>query len=225
MGAFLLLSSAEGWLPSAPEGTPHPTWYPLAYAAKAAVVAGLMICFRATWRDLLPIPRRLGPWLLAGALGLLVFALWIAPDLLAARLGRASLYPRLGGSGARQSFDPTVLPLLPRLAFLAVRLLGLVVLVPVFEELFWRSFVMRLVIDPDDFTRAPVGRVTLPAALITSAAFAAVHPEWLPALATGLLWAWLLARTGSLSLCAFSHAVANLALGVYVLATGEWRYW
>ena len=51
------------------------------------------------------------------------------------------------------------------------------------------------------------------------------HPEWLPALLTGLLWAWLLRQTRSLSACVLSHAVANLALGIYVLTTGDWKYW
>ena len=51
------------------------------------------------------------------------------------------------------------------------------------------------------------------------------HPEWLPALLTGLLWAWLLWQTKSVSACVVSHAVANLALGLHVITTGDWKYW
>jgi membrane protease YdiL (CAAX protease family) len=47
----------------------------------------------------------------------------------------------------------------------------------------------------------------------------------LPGLLTGALWAWLLWRTKSLAACLVSHAVANLALGIYVIATGDWKYW
>jgi CAAX prenyl protease-like protein len=105
-----------------------------------------------------------------------------------------------------------------------VRLLGLVIVVPVIEELFWRSFLLRWLIDPD-FGRVPIGRVTPVAAVLSSLFFALVHPEWLPALLTGLLWAALLWKTTSLSASALSHATANLALGLYVIATADWKYW
>ena len=67
--------------------------------------------------------------------------------------------------------------------------------------------------------------MTAPAAAITSVMFALAHPEWLPALFTGFVWAWLLWQTRSLAACAVSHATANLALGLYVVATGDWKYW
>lgn len=216
MAAYVLISSLEGQLPHGPSGTPHPTWYPLAYAAKAAIVALLIYLGRSTWRDLRPWPSRPVDWALSVGLGLAVTAAWVGLD---------GLYPRFGATGSRESFDPTVMPPVPRAAFIAVRMLGLVALVPLFEELFWRSFLNRLVIDPDDFRRVPVGRVTLASALVTSVAFAAIHPEWLPALLTGLAWAWLLRRTGGVGACVISHAVANLALGIYVLSTGSWRFW
>ena len=44
----------------------------------------------------------------------------------------------------------------PRWAFIAVRMLGLVVLVPLIEELFWRSFLIRWLIDPE-FQKVPIG--------------------------------------------------------------------
>jgi uncharacterized protein len=71
----------------------------------------------------------------------------------------------------------------------------------------------------------PIGKVTPLAAAVTSVAFGLAHPEWLPGLITGLAWAWLVWRTKSLSACVVSHAVANLALGLYVIATGDWKYW
>ena len=44
------------------------------------------------------------------------------------------------------------------------------------------------------------------------------------ALLTGLAWAWLLWYTKSVAACFVSHVTANLALGIYVLATGAWKY-
>jgi CAAX prenyl protease-like protein len=216
MFAYLALSSLEGYLPSGAGGRPSPFWYPLAYALKVAVVAALMWAGRSTWRDLSPRPGpRALALALAVALGLLVVVAWVGLD---------GLYPKLSATGSRAAFDPTVLPPAARWAFVAVRLRGLVVLVPVFEELFWRSFLIRWLID-DDFRRVPIGRVTPRSAIATGVMFGMVHPEWLPAVLTGLAWAWLLARTRSLSACVVSHATANLALGVYVLATGDWKFW
>ena len=96
--------------------------------------------------------------------------------------------------------------------------------VPVIEELFWRSFLIRWIID-NDFLRVPIGKVTPLAAAVTSVLFALAHPEWLPALLTGALWAWLSGGRKSLSACAISHATANLALGVYVITTHDWKFW
>jgi CAAX prenyl protease-like protein len=214
LGAFLALTAAEDWLPRA-AGQPHPLWYPLGYGVKVAVVAGLAWAARSVWRDFLPVP---GPRAiaLAVALGIAVTVGWIGLERLP--------YPKIPIGGARQEFDPYHLPFAGRAAFLTVRLFGLVVLVPLIEELFWRSFLMRWVID-SDFAKVPVGRVTAQAAGLTSVLFAVAHPEWLPALLTGLAWSWLLARTKSLAACAISHAVANLGLGVYILSTASWRFW
>jgi hypothetical protein len=215
MAAFLLLTSAEGWLPRGENG-PSPTWYATSYAAKVAVVAAVAWACRSSWRDLRPLPRApaLGG---AIALGLGIAALWVGLD---------GLYPTFGVRGTRAAFNPFTLPPAARAGFLAVRLFGLVALVPVFEELFWRSFLMRWVIDPDRFATVPIGRVTPAAAALTTGLFAAAHPEeWLPAAITGLAWAWLLHRTKSVSACVASHVAANLALGAYVLARGAWKFW
>ncbi len=215
MATFLVLTSAEDWLPKQ-SGGPHPTFYPLFYAFKIAAVAFACWLGRSTWRDLAPRPGP-GSIGLSVALGLLVTALWVGLD---------GLFPTFGSVGSRAAFNPNVLTPASKVAFLAVRLLGLVVVVPFFEELFWRSFVVRWIIDPDHFRDVPIGRVTPLAAVATAGLFAVEHPaEWLPALQTGFLWAWLLHRTRSVSACFVSHAVANLGLGAYVLATGQWKFW
>jgi CAAX prenyl protease-like protein len=214
MFAYLLLSTLEGYLPAGADGGPSPAWYPPAYTAKVAIVAALMWACRSTWRDLSPRPS-LGALALAVVLGVLVIVAWVGLD---------GYYPKLGLAGTRPAFDPNVLPPASRRAFVAVRMLGLVALVPVFEELFWRSFLIRWLIA-DDFTRVPIGRVTPLSAVVSSVMFGLVHPEWLPGVLTGFAWAWLLWRTRSLAACVVSHATANLALGLYVLATGDWKFW
>ena len=227
MATFLVLTSLEGYLPGGTRG-PAATYYPIFYAFKiAAVVAALAAC-RSTFRDLRPGPGPGGLGLATG-IGLLVLALWVGLDGYYPTLDDLAhrILPRFFGTpGARAEFDPNVLKPAARVAFLAVRFFGLALVVPLMEELFWRSFVVRYVIDPDRFGSIPIGRITPAAAAITAALFAAEHPaEWLPALITGGLWAWLLWRTRSVAACFVSHAVANLGLGVYVMMTGSWKFW
>jgi CAAX prenyl protease-like protein len=215
MVAFMGLTSLEGYLPRGPGGAAHPAWYPAFYALKMAVVTATLVAGRRVWAgDLRARPSAVALAMAVG-LGLLVTAGWVGLERLD--------YPRMG-LGDRQAFDPGTIAGPGRLAFLAVRLFGLVLLVPLFEELFWRSFLIRWIID-QDFARVPLGTVTPVAAGVTSALFAAAHPEWLPALLTGLAWAWLLWKTKSLRACVVSHAAANLALGVYVLTTGAYGLW
>ncbi len=213
MFAYVALGGVEGYAPQI-DGQANALWYPLVYTGKLLIVMALAWYFRSTWRDFRPFPTRF-QLVVSILCGVFVWGLWIGLD------GR---YPTLKILGQRTAYDPAMLRPAVRFAFIAVRLLGLVVVVPIIEELFWRSFLMRWLIDPN-FVRVPVGRVTPVAAALVSVFFALVHPEWLPALLTGLLWAALLWKTRSLSACAVSHATANLALGLYVLATGDWKYW
>ena len=216
MAVFLVLTSLEGYLPAPTTASPL-TYYPAFYTLKIALVALTCWFCRSTWRDLRPWPGIPALALAAGS-GLVVTLLWVGLD---------GWYPRYGDVGSRAAFNPNILTNPgAKLAFLAVRMFGLVLVVPLFEELFWRSFVVRWIIEPDKFTEVPIGKVTAGAAAITAVLFAVEHPaEWLPALITGALWAGLLRQTRSVSACFLSHAVANLGLGVYVLISGEWRYW
>jgi CAAX prenyl protease-like protein len=212
--AYVALGGLESYLPQS-GGQVSPRWYPPAYTARLVIVVLLAWSYRRTWKDLRPVPGP-GGFVLAILTGLLVTTLWVGLD---------GLYPALPLlSSHRVGFDPTRLAPGPRWGFLLARMLGLVALVPLIEELFWRSFLIRWVID-QDFQRVPIGRVTPLAAAMTSVLFALAHPEWLPALLTGLLWAWLLRQTQSLSACLISHVIANLALGIYVIISGDWKYW
>jgi CAAX protease family protein len=213
--AYVTLSGVEGYLPQV-DKQPSPVWYPIAYTVKFALVAASAWWYRATWKDLRPFPS-LPSLVLATLTGLLIIVLWVGLD---------GFYPSLPGMamGQRTAFDPGRLSTVSRWGFIVVRMVGLVVLVPVIEELFWRSFLIRWLID-QDFQSVPIGRVTPMAAVVSSVLFALAHPEWLPALLTGLLWAWLLWRKKSLSACVLSHVVANLALGIYMMASGEYKYW
>lgn len=216
MFAFLLLTNFEASFTSTTaDGNGIP--FPYAYGAKVLIVGILtaisLLKFRL-WQELVPLPG-MKDILLAAALGLVVIVAWIGLD---------GLYPDLPILGKRTAFDPNTLPTSQKWIFLCARFAGLTLLVPIFEEFFWRSFLNRYLVD-QDFYKVPIGAVTPFSALATSALFGFAHPEWLPAFLTGLAWIWLLKHTKSLTACVISHFVANLALGIYVLSTHQWKYW
>jgi CAAX prenyl protease-like protein len=145
-------------------------------------------------------------------LGLFVFVMWIG-------LEEYVPYPHMG---SRAGFDPGVIASdTGRLTFLFVRVLGLVIVVPVMEELLWRSLALRY-FTSEDFLLAPVGRFATSAFSIMVVGFALTHSEWAAAAVTAALygeWVW---RTKSLLAVVIAHATTNAALGLYVLATGRW---
>ncbi|MBX7072585.1 MAG: CAAX prenyl protease-related protein [Pirellulales bacterium] len=200
-------------------------YYPLVYTIKIAVTAAFLI---AVARDLARLSWRVSPR--AIGVGIVGVAVWIGicelhlEERLLAPLGLASYL----GLGARAAYNPLAeLGDRPLLAytFLAVRFLGLVVIVPIVEELFWRGFLMRFITDQRWWT-LPLVAVSWTGVAVATAAFASAHPaELLAAIAWFSLVTWLMFRTQNLTDCVVAHGTTNLLLGLYVVATGSWRYW
>lgn len=155
-------------------------------------------------------------------LGIAVFAIWIAPDLLFPAYRHHWLFenPVLGTLGS--TFDPSLRH--DGLA-IALRFFRAVVLVPVIEELFWRGWLLRWLINPH-FEDLPRGAYTAGSFWIVAVLFASEHgPYWDVGLIAGVLYNWWMIRTKSLGDCIVAHAVTNLCLSVYVIASGQWQYW
>jgi len=113
-----------------------------------------------------------------------------------------------------------------RYAFIAMRIFGAVLVVPVMEELFWRDFLWRQVLAPNDFKLAAVGEWGWAPLLFVSGAFATVHGNWwLTAIVWALMIGLLLVYTKSLGACIIAHATTNLLLAVYVLVYHDWSFW
>jgi hypothetical protein len=109
-------------------------------------------------------------------------------------------------------------------AFVTARLIGLVVLTPLAEELFWRGFLVRWIIDPD-WEEVPIGQFTPRSFIVVTIAFTLAHPEWLAAaLYCALLNLFLYYRRDLWS-CIVAHAVSNLLLAIYAMATQTWWLW
>ena len=106
----------------------------------------------------------------------------------------------------------------------ALRLAGATLLVPLMEELFWRSFLMRWLQQPIFESVRPMA-VGLRAIVLSTFVFVLAHTLWLAAAIAGLAYALLYVRSGKLWTAVIAHALTNALLGVYVVATGSWQFW
>ena len=184
------------------------------YPVKAVVVAALLFHYRRAYTEVsLKDLTRLSVTAAVTLLGILVFILWINMDW------------ALSATGSPQGFNPKLLPGAGmQIVMTAFRIAGAVLVVPLMEELFWRSFLIRYIVDPD-FEKVPVGRFTWPSFLITVVLFGLEHHFVLAGMTAGILYSIILYRTRSLAQCILAHAVTNLALAIYVIASGKWHFW
>ena len=61
--------------------------------------------------------------------------------------------------------------------------------------------------------------------MLSTFVFTLAHTLWLAAAIAGLVYALLYVKTGKLWVAVIAHAVTNAALGVWVVMTGNWRFW
>lgn len=208
---FMLLLALRGALPPDNALGLDPRWL---YALNLLLVGGLLAWFWRRYGELFrqnwPSAREL-VWSVAVGLG--VFALWIHLDAPWMQLAEpsASFVPVTPGGGLDW-------PLI------SVRWLGAALLVPVMEELFWRSFLMRWIASPQ-FEAVPPAQAGLRAVVISTFVFMLAHTLWLAAIIAGLAYALLYQRTGKLWCAIVAHAVTNGALGLWVVRTGNWQFW
>ena len=154
-------------------------------------------------------------------LGVAVFAIWVGPEVLFPGYHRFWLFSN-GVMGHPATGAPAyhANPL-----FLTFRILVSVVAVPILEELFWRGWLMRWLIDRN-FERVPLGAYDAQAFWIVAILFASEHgPFWDVGLVTGVIYNWWMIRTKSLWDCILMHAVTNGVLAWYVLTCDQWQYW
>ena len=209
--AFMILLVARGEVPADGAWGVDPRWI---YGVTVGVVGGLLAYFlreygelvAQTWPSLTEIALGVG-------VGLVVFVLWIQLDAPWMTIGSpsASFLP-LDASGA------LIWPLV------IVRWIGAALIVPVMEELFWRSFLMRWIQNPQ-FESVVPQQVALKAIVLSTFVFVLAHTLGLAAIIAGLAYAWLYVRTGKLWVPIVAHAVTNGALGVWVVMTGKWAFW
>ncbi|MFC0131723.1 CAAX prenyl protease-related protein [Massilia eurypsychrophila] len=181
------------------------------YAVKVGAVVLVLAYFwreyseLASWR----LPARAA--LTAVVVGVIVLVLWV-------NLGAGWMT-----IGTPAGFDPTTAGLIDW-PLVAVRIAGAALVVPVMEELFWRSFLMRW-IDASDFQSVEPSQVSARSVIITSVLFGFEHNLWLAGIVAGLAYIALFMRHRTIWSPILAHAVTNGLLGVWVVYTGSWSYW
>jgi CAAX prenyl protease-like protein len=210
-GLFMLLLALRGTLGEDGSAGMDPRWI---YGLTVLAVGGLLLWF---WREYGELSIQVLPdakeALLAVVVGLAVFGLWIHLD---------ASWMKLGDATAR--FIPVGPQSELQWPLIVVRWIGAALLVPVMEELFWRSFLMRW-IEHAQFEAVPPQRVGLRAVVLSTFVFMLAHTLWLGAVVAGLAYAGLYLRTGKLWVPVLAHAVTNGALGVWVVASRQWAFW
>lgn len=196
--------------------------YAISYSIVAAVVAiviGALLAkdrvFKMHWKV---------HWaVIAGLVGIV---LWILLCQLKLEQYLASFLPKFLQPESRVAFKPfdELSNQWALVSFLTARLVGIAILVPIAEELFWRGFLLRWLIDPE-YEKVSLGEFTPSSCAIVTLMFTLAHPEWLAAAVYCLLLNGFLYWKKDLWLCIVAHGTSNLALAVYVMATGAWELW
>ena len=190
---------------------------PWEYPLRVLLLAVVLVVFSRQVIDL-----RVSQWLGSTLVGAAVFVIWIAPDLLWAGYRDSWLFQN-SVTGSVESSVPAEYR--DSMMVLWSRAARAVILVPIIEELFWRAWMMRWLVDVD-FLKVPLGTFTPMAFGVTAVLFASEHGAyWEVGLAAGLIYnAWMV-KTRSLGDCILAHAVTNGLLSAYVVANDQWQYW
>ncbi len=208
---FMVLLAVRGELPTDADSAIDPRWV---YGVSVLLVSASLAWF---WRRYGELMREhwlsWQEFLISVAVGVVVFFLWIHMDHAWMTMGEATA-----------SFKPVDAEGNLMWGLIVIRWIGAALMVPVMEELFWRSFLMRWVDNPD-FEKVSPRSVTLKAIVMSTVVFAMAHTLWLAAIVAGLAYAWLYQRTGKLWAPIVAHAVTNGVLGVWVVLMGQWQFW
>ncbi|GJL54572.1 MAG: CAAX prenyl protease-related protein [Nitrospirales bacterium] len=212
MGFIAFSSMLAMFLPTGDQSQALELWL---YPVKVLVVGGLLVFFWSRFEELKsPMVENLTEGLSIVGIGVLVYVLWVRMDWSWAIQGEM-----IGYNPFAFEHDRSV-----AMALVGGRLFGASIVVPVMEELFWRSFLIRWIID-NRFNVVPLGTFTLGSFAATVVLFGLEHNLWLAGMMAGALYNALLYRTRRLWPCILAHGLTNFMLGIHVLVTEEWQWW
>lgn len=200
---FLALTFCQGKL-----GAASAYWF---YFAKTLVGAWLIYEMRPFVSEM----RWVISWE-AIVVGIAIFGIWVGLD---------PYYPKLFKPGSTgnpaDTFGPhSALPMF----FNIVHIVGMTLVVPPLEEVFYRSFFYRY-ITSQNFLAVPLDRFVPLPFFATIAFFGFSHAEWLPGIICGAAFQWLVIRKNRLGDAMTAHAITNFLLGIYIVWRGTWHFW
>jgi CAAX prenyl protease-like protein len=182
--------------------------FDLLYGLRMACLLVALYAYRTHYRKL--------AWGLrweAVAIGVAIFGVWY----LAAHGGDAaatrSLEQGLASLGRAQA-----------VLWIAARVTGAVILIPIAEELAFRGYLLRRLVAAD-FSEVDVRKLSWFAWVVSSLAFGALHHDWLAATLAGLGYALAQQRHGRVTDAIVAHGVTNLLIAIDVLLLGHLRWW
>ncbi len=116
--------------------------------------------------------------------------------------------------------------------FAGARIAGSTLVVPLLEEVFYRSFLYRYILASNWMFTAH-NQFNARAFLVTSIIFGLTHPEhWLAGVSCGMIYQLLVIRTNRIGDAITAHAITNLLLGLWVITRGfgyaethPWHFW
>lgn len=181
------------------------------YAVKIVAVLVTLVLYWRHYTELHTLRLGLSDAGVAVLAGVAVFILWIGLDA-----GWMVI-------GTPAGFDPRTAGHIDWL-MVAARIGGAALVVPVMEELFWRSFLLRW-LDSANFLALAPAAVRLQSVAIAALLFGFEHNQWLAGIAAGLAYSVLYMRHKSLWSPILAHAVTNGVLGGWIVHTANWSYW
>lgn len=181
------------------------------YPVKILLVLSLLLAWRKRYQELRAAPQRRDMFAAAGV-GAAVFALWVLLDA------------KWMQTGTLRGFDAAGEDHIVDWWLVAVRACGAALVVPLMEELFWRSFLLRW-LEQRDFLSLRPARVGLRAASISVLLFGIEHNLWLAGIVAGIAYTLLYMRSETLWTPIMGHAVTNGLLAIWIMTTGSWTYW
>src|ERR1039457_2344350 len=213
---FVLLTAAQGKF-----GAASAYWF---YFAKTLVGLWLIIEIRPLVAEM----RWAFSWE-AVAVGVGVLVMWVGIDSfypkaneLFAKLGLASF-----SKTAVENSNPNLVfgehaPL--AWFFMLVHVLGMTIVVPPLEEIFYRSFLYRFIAKPN-FLDVPLNQFLPLPFLVTAVVFGFEHNQWLAGILCGAAYQWLVIRKHRLGDAMTAHAITNFLLGLWIVWRGAWHFW
>ena len=181
--------------------------FPVLYPLQVVAAAAALWYYRKAYRTL-----GWGWSWQAAVIGVAVFLLWmlLEPEVDSSQTQLASGIAELSTGSAA--------------IWLAFRVFGSVLIVPLAEELAFRGYLLRKLVA-SDFENVHLGQFTWLSFIMSSVLFGLLHGRWLAGTLAGMAYALALYRRGQLGDAVLAHMITNALIAVLVLVQGRWALW